>query len=315
MNRISRGCLAVALLVTLLTRPVGAQDNRASGEAPRFVAKFRAETVDVTFYGTRPTAGQAEKALRNCLEAAAAIHSGSDIAGRAWHAKAPGDEDRQAVELTGGDGLLLVAAEGAIRFQSGGEMPSDGQDAAADGDTSWLTEDARVIEACKGAKPESVAVLTSAALDNRAKDRKLIVKAMRASCKEKNVALDRDLSTCMSAISKVVAAAKPDSAAPPPADLPAAIARGKTAYILGQCGKCHLTGGRGGERGPTLTDDRWIHCDGGISGIRRVLVSGVPQSKVSDPNLPFAMNPATNLISDDQQLTDLAIYVHSLSQN
>jgi len=57
-----------------------------------------------------------------------------------------------------------------------------------------------------------------------------------------------------------------------------------------------------------------LHCDGSIEGIHKVLLAGVPANRLKDRNRPFAMNPATNLIPDKQQIIDLAIYVQSLSK-
>ncbi len=96
---------------------------------------------------------------------------------------------------------------------------------------------------------------------------------------------------------------------------PDMLARGAEAYTTGLCAKCHRADGRGGPRGPNLTDSNWLHCDGSIEGIERVLRSGVPQSKLKDKSRPFAMNPVTRLIPDDQELRMLAAYVWSLSQD
>ena len=90
--------------------------------------------------------------------------------------------------------------------------------------------------------------------------------------------------------------------------------RGAEAYGIGMCAKCHRENGKGGPRAPDLTDDVWIHCDGSIAGIRKVLVSGVPKEKLKDQDRPFQMNPATNLIHDETLIDALASYVHSLGQ-
>lgn len=90
--------------------------------------------------------------------------------------------------------------------------------------------------------------------------------------------------------------------------------RGAEAYGIGMCAKCHRENGKGGPRAPDLTDDDWIHCDGSITGIRNVLVSGVPKEKLKDQDRPFQMNPATNLIHDEALIDALASYVHSLGR-
>ena len=80
------------------------------------------------------------------------------------------------------------------------------------------------------------------------------------------------------------------------------------------CAKCHGEDGTGGKRAPDLTDDEWLHADGSIDSIRKILRSGVPRGKLKDPDRPFAMNPATNLITDDEAIDALAAYVASLRQ-
>lgn len=89
---------------------------------------------------------------------------------------------------------------------------------------------------------------------------------------------------------------------------------GMAAFEKGMCSKCHMADGSGGERGPSLIDDVWDHCDGSVDGIRQVLESGVAKEDLKDPSRPFGMNPATNLVSDPAELAALAEYVKSLSQ-
>lgn len=318
MNSIVRWLLVSGVITAVSLHPA---DTRAEGTGAgslQFATEFRigkdVAQVDVTFYGTMPAVGQAEAVVRKCLEAAAALHPGNDIAGRAWHAEAVGDAHREAVALSSGESLLLAATDGTIRWPDGGELDAK-QAAASDGDASWLTDNADVTDVCKNSSPDHVAMLVKVALEHQEEERKLIVKAMRAACKEQGVPTDRKLSTCLSTISKVVEAERPAVTAGLPADLPEAIERGKTVFTTAQCDRCHTSDGRGGPRGPNLTDKRWIHCDGSLEGIRKVLESGVPRGKISNPDFPFAMAPATDSISDEKQLADLAVYVHSLRQN
>jgi mono/diheme cytochrome c family protein len=88
--------------------------------------------------------------------------------------------------------------------------------------------------------------------------------------------------------------------------------QGTAAYAQGLCAKCHGEQGVGTTRGPDLTDDQWIQCDGSVVGIRQILVSGIPKQQLSNPSLRFAMNPATNLVPESE-LTVLAEYVKALS--
>ncbi len=93
----------------------------------------------------------------------------------------------------------------------------------------------------------------------------------------------------------------------------AALDRGAHAYQQGMCAKCHGPAGSGTRKAPNLTDARWDHCDGSVDGILAVLRSGVPRDKLKDKSRR-PMNPVTNLVPDEQQLRDLAAYVHSLSR-
>ena len=93
------------------------------------------------------------------------------------------------------------------------------------------------------------------------------------------------------------------------------LSAGKAAFTKGMCAKCHKESGEGGSRAPNLTDDVWQHCDGTIAGIESVLRSGVPREKLIDQNREFAMNPATNLVPNDDEIAALAAYVWSLSRD
>jgi len=99
--------------------------------------------------------------------------------------------------------------------------------------------------------------------------------------------------------------------APPSAET---ISKGADAFTSATCFKCHGQDGTGGARGPNLTDGEWVHCDGSIEGILQVLRSGVSQDRLVNKDFPFAMNPVTDIIQDNDALMALATYVHSLSQ-
>ena len=92
------------------------------------------------------------------------------------------------------------------------------------------------------------------------------------------------------------------------------LARGAAAFSKGTCAKCHGSNGKGTQRGPDLTDSKWLHCDGSVAGIRGVLASGVPREKLKDTSRRFGMNPATNLVAESE-LDALAAYVKQFSQH
>lgn len=324
IQRVSLVVLAVALTAMCAVGQSRAQQASSKDTTNiRFVAEFSQSTdgqasgatLDVTFFGAQPGPAQAEEVVRACLRAAAVMHARSDIVGRAWYSVSRGDTDRQAITLgQGADKLVFEAKEKAIRSDDDSRAGAkDSDDDALSRQRSAIARDRNVAGACTDVLPEYVEKLISVGLDNRGAERKHIIKALRAWSKQEGVAVDRGLRGCMSAISKAASAAAGPNAMSPE-ELAAAIARGLAAYGVGQCAKCHQSDGRGGPQAPNLTDKRWLHGDGSIKAIRKVLISGVPQSKVKDSSRTSGMNPATDLIPDDKQITDLAIYVHSLSQ-
>jgi mono/diheme cytochrome c family protein len=301
-----------------------AQDQPQAERKPLFLVEVAegadgnriALSLDVTFFGDRPEAGEVEQVLRHCLTAAMTLRPVSGISARAWHRPSADEQDREPLVLPdGSDRLQFSAKDKEIRASAGrnkaaqaGAEPQE----IADG-LSSIAADAAVVDACPGFSTEQVKALIAAGAEERDHERKDVVAAMRRWSGENDMALTRELRICMSAISKAIIAAG-SAAVALPDDLPAAIARGAEVYETGMCAKCHDRDGRGGEKGPDLTDREWLHCDGSVEGIRNVLVTGVSADKLKDKNRPFAMNPATNLIPDDRQIIDLAIYVESLSQ-
>ena len=91
-------------------------------------------------------------------------------------------------------------------------------------------------------------------------------------------------------------------------------AEGAAAWTAGSCAACHGGKGTGGSLGPDLTDETWNNCDGTVSGIRGVLVSGVSKEQMGDRVWMMAMPPATKSVHGDSAIDALAEYVHSLSK-
>jgi len=299
---------------------VSAQQPAAGDRTVQFTVEFALSprggvvggTLDVTFFGALPGPEQVDAVVRHCSTAAATLHPQVNIKPQAWLKGSPADLDRKPVPLADD-----VAGPGQASEPVPGSTDGDSQalttSEANDEGLSSVLEDPGIIADCKGIPGERLPALLAAGAEKRDQDRRFIVKAMRDWCKDHDVPVDRELRVCMSALSKAVEILGGGSAMNPE-QLAAAVTRGAAAYNLGQCAKCHQQDGRGGARGPDLTDAEWLHCDGTVEGIRKVLVTGVPQNKLKDPNRPFQMNPATNLITDDSQLTDLAAYVQSLGR-
>lgn len=319
--------LGVAILTVFTTQFTRAQTQSAEESTLRFVAEFADQgaskeslpTVNVVFYGVQPSPKQAENVLRNCLKAAAAMGSKTDITARAWYAVSQEESERHTIAFVdGSNSLTYSVTDGVIAFgdtAAASARSSEKLQQSGDADNlPSITADATVVDACKNVPPERVDVLVNVGTRDDDAERKHVVKAMRTWCKENEVAIDRDTRVCMSAISKAVMASRGPTTMTPE-ELAAAITRGAEAYRVGECGRCHQANGRGGQGGPSLTDDQWLHGDGSMESIRKILVSGVPRNKLKEQSRPAPMDPATDLVPDKKQITDLAAYVKSLSQD
>jgi mono/diheme cytochrome c family protein len=75
------------------------------------------------------------------------------------------------------------------------------------------------------------------------------------------------------------------------------------------CTACHGQDAKGTPVGPNLTDNEWLHADGTVEGIARVITSGVPKPK----NAPAPMPPKGGATLTDDQVKAAAAYVYSLS--
>jgi mono/diheme cytochrome c family protein len=291
-------------------------------------AQTEAPTVNVVFYGEQPAPKQAEEVVGNCLKAAAAMRPGSGLVGKAWYAVSVSETDRQPIAFAEGVDTLSCSAEGNVARVQGGagaaepesQAGPEGQQATPEEEqedevdvAAAVVADAEVVSTCKDVQPARLEALVARAVENVDEERKLIVKAMRTWCKENDVSISRKVRSCISAISKAVVAARPEPKVEI-ADLAAAVNRGSSVYRAGQCGRCHQANGTGGPRGPDLTDNQWLHIDGSLESIREIIVSGVPEARLKDNSRQSGMPPATDLVTDENELTDLAAYVHSLSQ-
>lgn len=311
---IARVC-AVAMFLVASAPAFGQSGDNAK---PRLVSELTdaggdSLTLNVTFYGARPTPDKAEETLRKSLEAATVTHPGKDISANAWFRVSADSSDRQAIALTGAtESLLYVAKDQTIRDAGDNAAAPQEKAAGASDDLATLMENKKIVKACQEFPQDQLPALAGVGLELRGQERKSIVKAMRAWCKANDIATSRKVGVCISSISKAVVAMKSEVSLSPE-DLAAAISRGKTAFTgANGCTNCHQTNGRGGQRGPDLTDNTWLHCDGSIEGIKKVILAGVSTSKLKNPSFP-SMRASTSLVGQDEALADLAIYVQSLS--
>ena len=96
---------------------------------------------------------------------------------------------------------------------------------------------------------------------------------------------------------------------------PATIALGKKVFE-GKAGgaicfTCHAMNARGVQGlGPNLTDTTWLHGDGSLPFIEKLVKAGVPKAKQSATPMP----PMGGAALDDEQVRAVAAYVFSLSR-
>lgn len=107
---------------------------------------------------------------------------------------------------------------------------------------------------------------------------------------------------------------------PPPAGISeeeitdALISRGKEIFHEDACNMCHGDEGAGGDMGPNLTDDEWLHSEGSFEEIRRTVWFGVPEDQMKDDSRMFPMDPRGGLDLDRDALDAVAAYAWSLSR-
>jgi mono/diheme cytochrome c family protein len=96
---------------------------------------------------------------------------------------------------------------------------------------------------------------------------------------------------------------------------PQLIARGDSIFHRASCSDCHGRDAKGSPHGPDLTSGRFAQIDGSYEQIVRLITTGVPESKITDPSFVDAMPPrgGENPPLSDEQIRALAAYVYSIS--
>jgi mono/diheme cytochrome c family protein len=116
----------------------------------------------------------------------------------------------------------------------------------------------------------------------------------------------------------------PAPAAPPtypagdslPGDVTAEmVASGEALFNSGSCAKCHGPGGKNGQYGPNLTDQKWAQISGTFAEIASVITRGIPaaQQKLTTSSPQFAMRARGGMNYTDTQIRTLAAYVWTIS--
>jgi mono/diheme cytochrome c family protein len=90
-----------------------------------------------------------------------------------------------------------------------------------------------------------------------------------------------------------------------------AVAAGAALFTMSRCTNCHGADGKGGERGPDLTDADWVQSSGDLAGIARTISNGVRTSQMQG-SYPRAMGAFSARLNSDQ-IQNLAQYISSLS--
>ena len=128
------------------------------------------------------------------------------------------------------------------------------------------------------------------------------------------------LAACSHSGSEVAAAAPAPAAAMSANGLPATvtaamIAEGDSIFHKGSCQRCHGMDGKGGQRGPDLTDDKWAQITGTYAEIIETVTTGVPKAKIKMAGAPFGMNARGGNNLTDDQIRAVAAYVYTLSHH
>lgn len=115
--------------------------------------------------------------------------------------------------------------------------------------------------------------------------------------------------------SEAAAAPAPAVPAVPAAVTAANIALGDSIYHSGGCQRCHGQKGVGGQNGPSLVANDWLHSSGKFDEIVATITTGVPRTALKDQTRRFPMNPRGGPMNlNDEQVKQVAAYVYSISR-
>ena len=92
------------------------------------------------------------------------------------------------------------------------------------------------------------------------------------------------------------------------------VARGDSLFHGASCPVCHGRSAKGTPHGPDLTSGRFSQIGGSYEEIVKLITTGVPEDKLTDPSFPEPM-PARggDTPLTDEQIRAVAAYVYSLS--
>jgi mono/diheme cytochrome c family protein len=128
------------------------------------------------------------------------------------------------------------------------------------------------------------------------------------------------LSACGTAPGSAAAAAGPAPKGPPAEVTAARIEDGRRLFNNGVCVNCHGVAGIGTGNGPPLSDDTWLHGNGGYSQLVSIITDGFQLSDLMDASYRQSMpsrgeNPRSGKKFTDDEVKSVAAYVWSLSHD
>ena len=94
----------------------------------------------------------------------------------------------------------------------------------------------------------------------------------------------------------------------------AMVSKGESVFKTTSCYRCHGSDARGTNRAPDLTDQEWIHIDGSLSAIARLVTTGFTKAEMRSTRYQFAMNPRGGMNLTDEDIAAVSAYVWTLSR-
>lgn len=111
-------------------------------------------------------------------------------------------------------------------------------------------------------------------------------------------------------------AASANNAAPamPAGVTPQLIALGDSLFNSGSCQRCHGNSGEGGENAPSLKTGSWLHVDGSMDALARVITTGVPREALKDSTRRPMRGRGGPMNLTDEHVKAVSSYVWSISR-
>lgn len=109
------------------------------------------------------------------------------------------------------------------------------------------------------------------------------------------------------------ATAQENQAAKPAERKRQTLLKGSVLFHRNECRVCHSYGARGGKKGPSLVDDKWLHGDGSVNGIKKVVEAGIKVEAMKGEGRTELMPPASKLELKASDVDAIARYLHGIA--